>query len=142
MKKILLLTTVFLLANCLIVFAQEEQAEELTIIDTMPNYNADNYQDPFTPQIKKEEEKKLEAQSLDSREIPISEFNVQGMIWNSDRPQAIIEGQILGIGDEIKGAKIVEISKEGVKLLIEGKIIMAKPKVTFDNKQGKQIRRL
>lgn len=125
-----ILMSVFLLANCLCVFAQSEEAEEQANADNIASYNADNYRDPFMPQIKKEEKQKEENLTTGSQSA-LPEFNVQGMVWRSDNPQAIIDGQILRLGDEIKEAKVIDISRDGVKFLFRGKIINAKPKVNF-----------
>jgi hypothetical protein len=42
------------------------------------------------------------------------EINITGLIWNTHKPQAILNDSVMGIGDEISGWKIIEISKEGV----------------------------
>ncbi|UCH12120.1 MAG: hypothetical protein JSW18_04705 [Candidatus Omnitrophota bacterium] len=44
------------------------------------------------------------------------QFNITGLIWNTDRPQAIIDGKVLSVGDEIKGAKLLSVNKEGIKV--------------------------
>lgn len=131
MRKILLLTLAFLLVNNLAIFAQDKEVEEQVGISNATSYNADGYRDPFMPQIKKEEKKKESVDSYAGTEVALPDFVIQGMVWSSDNPQAIIDGQVLRIGDEIKGAKILSISKEGVKFLFRGKIFTAKPKVTL-----------
>jgi len=131
MRKILLLTLVFLFANNFVIFAQDKEADEQVGMSNITSYNADGYRDPFMPQIKKEEKKKESDNSFANREVVIPDFVIQGMVWSSDNPQAIIDGQVLRIGDEIKEAKILSISKEGVKFLFRGKIFTAKPKVTL-----------
>jgi hypothetical protein len=131
MKKILLLTLVFLLVHNLAIFAQDKETDEQVGVGNIASYNADGYRDPFMPQIKKEEKKKESDDSSVGREVVIPDFSIQGMVWSSDNPQAIIDGQVLRIGDEIKEAKILSISKEGVKFLFRGKIFTAKPKVTL-----------
>jgi len=47
---------------------------------------------------------------------PLPELKVSGVIWNSDRPQAIINDHVINIGDTILGVKITDI-RQGV---IEG----------------------
>ena len=44
------------------------------------------------------------------------QFNITGLIWNTDRPQAIIDGNVLSVGDEIKGAKLLSVNKDGIKV--------------------------
>ncbi len=62
-------------------------------------------------------------------EKPEETFKLQGVFWGTPRPQAIINRQVLFVGDQIKGAKVVSISKEGVTLLLSGKEILLKPTV-------------
>lgn len=44
------------------------------------------------------------------------QFNITGLIWNTDRPQAIIDGNVLSVGDEIKGAKLLSVNKDGINV--------------------------
>ena len=37
-----------------------------------------------------------------------------GIVWGAENPKAIIDGNVMGIGDTVKEAKIVDISKEGI----------------------------
>ncbi|MBM3248931.1 MAG: hypothetical protein FJZ10_05905 [Candidatus Omnitrophica bacterium] len=132
MKNLLLFITVFLSLACFNVFAQGEQlgAEAKNDSNSMATYNADVYRDPFIPVIKKEEAVSQQGgPETGAIEVAPPEFDVKGMIWNTDSPQAIIDGKILRLGDEVKDAKIIEISKEGVKLLFRGRVITAKPKI-------------
>ena len=46
----------------------------------------------------------------------VGNMEVTGIIWNSDRPQAIINGKVVEMGDEVNGLKIVKIEKTGVEL--------------------------
>jgi hypothetical protein len=47
-------------------------------------------------------------------------FTITGVIWNSDRPQAIINGQVVDVGDTVSNTKIVAIKKDGIDVLVEG----------------------
>ena len=52
-------------------------------------------------------------------------LKLDGMVWGELNPQAIIDGEVLGVGDKIKGAKIVSITRKGVKLDYNGvKVIL------------------
>lgn len=53
--------------------------------------------------------------------------SISGIIWNSDRPQAIINGTIVDIGDTISNIKITGIQKEGVEGLFDGRTVTLKP---------------
>ena len=52
---------------------------------------------------------------------------ITGLIWNSDRPQAIINGQVVDIGDNIGEMEIVSINKTGIDLLYQGEKITLTP---------------
>ena len=52
--------------------------------------------------------------------LPIPDLNIEGLIWNSDMPQAIINGSVVKIGDYIEGVKVVEIDKKGITIEYEG----------------------
>ena len=57
----------------------------------------------------------------------IPDLNIEGLIWNSDMPQAIINGSVVKIGDYIEGVKIVGIDKKGITIEHEGqKVLISK----------------
>ena len=59
--------------------------------------------------------------------LPIPDLNIEGLIWNSDMPQAIINGSVIKIGDYIEGVKVIEIDKKGITIEYEGqKVLISK----------------
>ena len=54
-------------------------------------------------------------------------LNISGLVWNSNRPQAIINGQVVSIGDTINDVKIVNIKKTGVEISYQGVTMTIKP---------------
>jgi len=61
-------------------------------------------------------------------------LEISGLIWNSDRPQAIINGRVLGIGDSIMGVpsdigeiipkvNIIGITSKGIDISFSGRTI-------------------
>lgn len=42
------------------------------------------------------------------------EFTISGLVWNTDRPQAIVNGQVVAVGDSVEAWVITKISKQGV----------------------------
>jgi len=54
-------------------------------------------------------------------------LNITGLIWNSDRPQAIINEQVVDIGDTVQNVEIVAIHKMGVDISFNGQVITVKP---------------
>lgn len=60
-------------------------------------------------------------------EIPLPALNVTGLIWNTDRPQAIVNSQIVDVGDTILDARIIAITKTGIDVLFNGKKFFIRP---------------
>ena len=57
----------------------------------------------------------------------LSHLKVQGMVWNSVMPQAIINNTVIKIGELIEGAEILDIRKEGIYVLYEGRLYILRP---------------
>ena len=94
------------------------------------------FKDWFPVIIKEEPIVVTEELLIDIEEEPhldLSQYTVEGLIWGSSKPKAIINGEIYSLGerlgDKFGGAEIVKISKEGVTLLFyeEEYIITTKP---------------
>lgn len=58
--------------------------------------------------------------------VPLPKLTVTGVIWNSDRPQAIINGHVVNIGDTILKIKITDIQKAGIEGEFHGRSISIK----------------
>lgn len=54
-------------------------------------------------------------------------LKVTGLVWNTDQPRAIINGQIVGIGDMVQDVKILNISKDSIEILFDGKTTAIHP---------------
>lgn len=80
-------------------------------------YLGRNYRDPLKPLLPKiPPESKIRSLNLD----------VQGIIWDTDRPTAIINGTVLNVGDTIAGVEIIKISKEGILISYLGETFLIK----------------
>jgi len=55
-----------------------------------------------------------------TREFLSKEIKINGLVWHTPMPQAIINGEVYKKGDEFEGAEIVAIDKEGVTFLYKG----------------------
>jgi len=66
-----------------------------------------------------------------------SDLKLSGLIWNSTRPQAIINGQVVEVGDKILETEIIRIHKLGVDVSINGitTTINNEPKEPTDENQ-------
>lgn len=81
---------------------------------------------PPSPAVRAEGAPVLPPRPADVRRLPAPEeplpnMNISGLVWNTDRPQAIINGQIIGMGDIISGVKIIDIQKTGITVLFRNK---------------------
>lgn len=72
--------------------------------------------------IDEEEEKKRLASILpkhEKKKIVLPAFTLTGIVWGEYRPRAIIDNQVYRIGDLVKGAKILDITNQGVQMLYQ-----------------------
>ena len=117
---------------------------------------------PFTPQVpivkkatKEDEEKKEVLEEIEEKVSEVAEqaarfvepeitgapqIFISGILWNSERPQAIVNGKIIEVGDRlfkvptdnketIPELKFVDITKEGLAVAFEDKIVIIKPEL-------------
>lgn len=54
-------------------------------------------------------------------EILLPTLNITGLIWDTNRPQAIVNDEIVDVGDTILGVRIIAIKKTGIDVLFYGK---------------------
>jgi len=89
---------------------------------------ADIRPDPFVSLLPvKDEQKKAEEKAKTPQPPAIS---IEGALWDSDMPQAIIDGDVYKVGETLKSidAKIYKIEKNRVFIFYEG--ILYEMKVT------------
>lgn len=79
-------------------------------------YKAEGLKDPFQGVKKKADEKS--PQETVKVQLPV--LTVQGIVWGSTLPQAIINNRVLKIGDTIEGARVIDVNKDGVTLFYGG----------------------
>jgi len=87
-------------------------------------YTAIDKRTPFKSPLEEKKKKKVVVEE----EIILPAMIVQGMIWNSPRPQAVIDKKIYNIDDIVNGAKIEDVTKDGVHLNYKGKEFVIRPK--------------
>lgn len=68
---------------------------------------------PFQPKLPKREEEVVIEEEVEPEFLDVE---VEGVIWETESPEAIIEGDVYKLGDTLKDtqAEIVDIDKEGV----------------------------
>jgi len=91
-------------------------------------YTAHTLRDPLISLLPKEPEP---AAPVPSRDMGMDDqeawapprppqVTVQGLWWGDEKPKAIINGQIYGIGDQVDGAVITAIGRQGVTVDVHG----------------------
>ncbi len=69
--------------------------------------------DPFVSLIKKDPHEGTAVVSAEIQVVPPS-LTVQGIIWGGAVPQAIIDNQVVRVGDTLKNARITAIAPQGI----------------------------
>jgi len=65
-------------------------------------------------------------------DVPPPVFTINGLVWNTPRPQAIVDNLVRNVGDYIGQWKITEIGKEGIRVKYQTFEYLIEPKQTFE----------
>jgi len=65
-------------------------------------------------------EKKVEVITQPIPIIKPPSLTINGLVWNSEFPQAIVNNQIVKLGDTIEGVTVVGIHREGIDITFAG----------------------
>lgn len=113
-------------------------AEALTDTVSLESLPVDNldFKNPFVSLLPKKEIIKREiekpivpepvAKEIE-KDITPPNLIIKGLVWNSNRPQAIINESVVGVGDTVEEAKITAITRTGIDILFEGKHFTVSP---------------
>ncbi len=71
---------------------------------------------PTAPIPKQQSNLPLPKAPVNQNEPAKPNFHISGIVWNSSRPQAIINDQVYSEGDTLESWTITKISKEGVSV--------------------------
>ena len=82
-------------------------------------YKAQGLRNPFEQSALVSESAEEEA-GLKPEVGKLSQLTVQGIIWGSNLPQAIINNKVVKVGDVLEGAEVTDINKDGVIILFAG----------------------
>lgn len=99
-------SSVLLCALCVSIFA-----EEFT-------YDSHGKKDPFSPPV-------ISAVEKAGTEV-LAGVRLEGIIWDEKKPIAVINDKVVGIGDEISGAKIIDIRQNEVIFDVNGQMVTVK----------------
>ena len=106
------------------------------------------YRDPFTlpdPLTKLLTQREKERETFEhgtpgpitpQRRRGMPDLTLQGIFWGLAQPQAIINRQILSVGDKVNGVEIVAVKKDAVTVSYEGRTFdMTLPKTNTGRTQ-------
>jgi Tfp pilus assembly protein PilP len=115
--------------------AQKEEVIRVAAVE----YKSDSLRDPFmVPGEEEEKEEKVQAAQEQAAAKPLPSLTVQGIIWGSNIPQAIINNTVVRVGDSIAEVKIVRIDKEGVEVFYSGRTyLLSSPSALASESKGR-----
>lgn len=93
------------------------------VIETAPP----STEQPTGPNIGGQMMPGLQTDVKQEKQTPLPELVLTGLVWNSKRPQAIINGSVVDIGDRIADVEIVAIQKDGVDVKFLDAVTTIKP---------------
>ena len=93
----------------------EQKAAEELIVRPRVEYGAQGFKDPFRGYRKKT------VDGVDTKSITLPSLVIQGVVWGSETPQAIINNKVVKPGDTIENVHIVDITKKGIDVMFEGR---------------------
>ncbi|MBL7085393.1 MAG: hypothetical protein ISS43_04730 [Candidatus Omnitrophica bacterium] len=132
MKKFLLKRSIFCLGFLasltlfLIYSLNRVQASPQKETARKVKYTSYNLRDPFQSPFEMVEAETIEPTVIGA-DLP--HLRVQGIVWGSKVPQAIINNTVVKVGEIIEGAEIIDIRKEGVYVLYEEGQYILRPSI-------------
>jgi len=77
-------------------------------------------------------------EALSAQQAGITDLELQGIFWGVAKPQAIINRQIVSVGDRVDAAEVESITQDSVILLLDGRKIELKPETFRSSDNGKE----
>ena len=90
-----------------------------TIVRPVVEYRAQGLRNPFEQSALIPQATEGEV-GLKPEAGKLPQLTIQGIIWGSNIPQAIINNKVAKVGDILEGAEVTEINKKGVIILFAG----------------------
>ncbi len=128
-------------------YAQVENKKEAAVEQNISVMSVDDGQssrNPFQPYVIPEEEPAVKeiygagegGEGGPSEDTPENKFDysslqVTGSVWGNNMPKAIINDQVMGIGDIVNEATILNITKEGILFEFKDKQYLMKREGVF-----------
>ncbi len=67
---------------------------------------------------------KTQAPPPKQQPVVLPDLKISGVLWAGPKPQAIVNGRVVGIGDMVHQAKVTAIRKGEVEFNVQGKIFI------------------
>jgi len=107
---------------------EQEQAVQQSVSSGVPaaptvQYTAGQTRDPFSSLLPQEVPAGIAAVARPGQAAPVPEppdLAVRGVIWGGLRPQALIDDGVYDVGDEVSGATILAIRRDGITVTVQG----------------------
>lgn len=113
----------FILASCLVHFsptsatALEEAEQNFKMVDLTPSTMLVTSQAPDRDPFNWPTTQRVRLRQIAEAEQDIfADFTLQGIVWSKNTPQAVINSQLVTIGEMVDGALITNISQTKVSL--------------------------
>lgn len=130
-------TAVFAIIFCVLalsaglkeIYSQDEPLSEETFMPKKVEYKPESLRDPFRSYFIEEKKQKDIKNEAAKEQAPVNPPNLQlqGIIWGTLLPQAIINNEVVKPGDSIEGAQIISIDKNVLTVLFNNKFFKLKP---------------
>ncbi|MBN1587861.1 MAG: hypothetical protein JW937_10615 [Candidatus Omnitrophica bacterium] len=103
----------------------EELVAQNQVADIVHRYDGRSFRNPFKsalPIAKPSGSATPTEVEIDHTSEPVEppKVTVQGLLWGSARPQAIIDNRIVEPGDSVAGAEVLAIDRSGVTVIYRG----------------------
>ncbi|MDP2905257.1 MAG: hypothetical protein Q8O22_03005 [Candidatus Omnitrophota bacterium] len=84
-------------------------------------YQSEGLRDPFLDYLPEKQEAPAQQEVKEDFANKLKTLEVQGIIWGSGMPQAIVNNQVIRAGDMFEGARVISIEKSGINLMMDDK---------------------
>ena len=99
--------------------AKQVASTEL-ILRPVLEYQSEGVRDPFLDYLPEKQEQKAQAEVKEDFANKLKTLEVQGIIWGSGMPQAIVNNKVIRAGDMLEGgARVTSINKAGITLMMD-----------------------
>ena len=108
---------------------QTQALRPASAASSAPLYTAHHLRDPLQsllpelPQPQTAQDTSGISQKAPVSQAPLPPLKVEGLWWETQQPRAIINGEVYGVGDQVSGATIKAIGRDGVTFEFDGRLV-------------------